>query len=92
MGAPLARTRGAEELASQMILFYRRRRPTAGGTETPQNSLPGHIHTLTLKAPVGVVGGIIPWNAPADQPVVDPRARRSPPAAPPSSSPPRTRR
>jgi aldehyde dehydrogenase (NAD+) len=31
---------------------------------TIPNSLPGNLTTLTLKAPVGVVGGIIPWNAP----------------------------
>ncbi|WP_244618240.1 aldehyde dehydrogenase family protein [Rhodoferax sediminis] len=31
---------------------------------TIPNSLPGNFTTLTLKAPVGAVGGIIPWNAP----------------------------
>jgi aldehyde dehydrogenase (NAD+) len=33
------------------------------GTTIP-NSLSGNYTSLTLKAPVGVVGGIIPWNAP----------------------------
>jgi aldehyde dehydrogenase (NAD+) len=32
--------------------------------ETIQNSLPGDILSMTVKEPVGVVGAIIPWNAP----------------------------
>ena len=63
MGAPLARTRGMKGWLSQMILSYAAQ-TTAGGAETLQNSMAGNIHTMKLKAPVGVVGGIIPWNAP----------------------------
>ena len=32
--------------------------------ETLENSLPGNFFTYTLKEPVGVVAGIIPWNGP----------------------------
>jgi aldehyde dehydrogenase (NAD+) len=63
MGAPLSRTKALKSWASQVILFYASQ-TGAGTTETPRNSLPGHYTTLTFKAPVGVVGGIIPWNAP----------------------------
>jgi aldehyde dehydrogenase (NAD+) len=63
MGAPVARTRAIKNFASQLILFYASQ-TSAGGIETPRNSLPGQIMTLTHRAPVGVVGGIIPWNAP----------------------------
>lgn len=63
MGAPLGRTRAFKNLVSQMILFFASQ-TGAGSTETLRNSLPGQHVTFTLKAPVGVVGGIIPWNAP----------------------------
>ncbi|WP_175817257.1 aldehyde dehydrogenase family protein [Burkholderia diffusa] len=63
MGAPLLRTRGMKNFASQLILFFASQ-TAVGGIETPRNSLPGQIMTLTHRAPVGVVGGIIPWNAP----------------------------
>jgi aldehyde dehydrogenase (NAD+) len=63
MGAPLTRTKAMKSWASQVILFYASQ-TTAATTETLRNSLPGRYTTLKLKAPVGVVGGIIPWNAP----------------------------
>ncbi|MFV0302697.1 MAG: aldehyde dehydrogenase family protein [Paracoccus sp. (in: a-proteobacteria)] len=63
MGAPLARTRGLKNWQSQAILFYASQ-TTAASTQTLQNSMPGNFATMKLKAPVGVVGGIIPWNAP----------------------------
>jgi aldehyde dehydrogenase (NAD+) len=62
MGAPLSRTRGMKDFASQLILFASQ--TAVGGVETPRNSLPGQIMILTHRAPVGVVGGIIAWNAP----------------------------
>jgi aldehyde dehydrogenase (NAD+) len=63
MGAPLARTRGTVKWISQLIHFYAS--CTGAGASAPtSNSLPGRIMTLTHKAPLGVVGGIIPWNGP----------------------------
>lgn len=63
MGAPLARTRGYKSFVSQLILFYASQ-TAAGGAQTLQNSLPGHFMTFKIKAAVGVVAGIIPWNGP----------------------------
>ncbi len=63
MGAPLARTRSLKNWASQAIHFYASQ-TAAGGVVTAPNSLPGRYDTYKIKAPVGVVGGIIPWNAP----------------------------
>jgi len=63
MGAPLARTRGLVKWTSQMISFFASC-TAAATTATHHNSLPGSVTTLTHKAPLGVVGGIIPWNGP----------------------------
>jgi len=63
MGSPLVKTRAAKTFTSQMILFFASH-TAAGGVETPRNNLPGQFTTLRIKAPIGVVGGIIPWNAP----------------------------
>ena len=62
MGAPLfTRLRPAKAVAIQTILYYAAQARHIGGS-TPQNSLQGNVTTMVLKAPVGVVGGIIPWN------------------------------
>jgi aldehyde dehydrogenase (NAD+) len=63
MGMPLARTRALKSWASRALLFYSSQ-TGAATSETPSNSIPGRFTTLSLKAPVGVVGGIIPWNSP----------------------------
>jgi aldehyde dehydrogenase (NAD+) len=63
MGAPLSRTQNMKRWISQAILFYASQTNYPSG-ETLQNSLAGSHTTLTFKAPVGVVGGIIPWNGP----------------------------
>jgi aldehyde dehydrogenase (NAD+) len=63
MGAPLQRTRSLKRYISQLLMFYASQALNVAG-ETLPNSLPGNITTLSLKAPVGVVGGIIPWNGP----------------------------
>jgi aldehyde dehydrogenase (NAD+) len=63
MGAPLARTRGLKSFVLQLILFYSSQ-TAAASVLSQKNSLPGNFETYKLKAPVGVVGGIIPWNGP----------------------------
>ncbi|WP_439678404.1 aldehyde dehydrogenase family protein [Embleya sp. MST-111070] len=63
MGAPLARTRSLAGWTSEVLQFFASQ-CDAGGVTTPRNSLPGDFLTLRHQAPVGVVGGIIPWNGP----------------------------
>lgn len=63
MGAPLSRTRSLREWTSQVLQFYASQ-CDAGTVAAPKNSLPGHFLTLKQMMPVGVVGGIIPWNGP----------------------------
>jgi len=63
MGAPLQRTRGLKRYISQLINFYAGQTVNVAGATLP-NSLSGNIKTMSIKAPVGVVGGIIPWNGP----------------------------
>jgi aldehyde dehydrogenase (NAD+) len=63
MGAPLARTQGLKAFVLKVILYYATQTVNVAGDTLP-NSLPGHCLTMGVKAPVGVVGGIIPWNGP----------------------------
>lgn len=64
MGAPLhTRLRPGKAAMLQTILYYAAQARNIQG-ETPHNSLPGQVTTMIVKAPVGVVGAIIPWNGP----------------------------
>lgn len=63
MGAPLTRTRMLKEPIRQMIMFFAAQALNVKG-ETLQSSLPLNMQAMTIKAPVGVVAGIIPWNGP----------------------------
>lgn len=63
MGAPIARTSTYKRWIVQALRFYAGQATALAG-ETPHNSFPGDMFTYTLRAPIGVVGGIIPWNGP----------------------------
>jgi aldehyde dehydrogenase (NAD+) len=63
MGAPIARTSTYKRWVVQALRFYAGQAVTLAG-ETPHNSFPGNKFSYTLRAPIGVVGGIIPWNGP----------------------------
>jgi aldehyde dehydrogenase (NAD+) len=63
MGAPITRVRASKAALLKMILFFSAQAVNIKG-ETFLNGLPGRVNTLSLKAPVGVIGGIIPWNGP----------------------------
>jgi aldehyde dehydrogenase (NAD+) len=63
MGAPLSRTRNTRRRAVGLLRYYAGLATTVEG-RTVENSLPGAFFSYTLKEPVGVVGAIIPWNAP----------------------------
>ncbi|MBT2336614.1 aldehyde dehydrogenase family protein [Variovorax paradoxus] len=64
MGAPLhTRLLPSRQGAVQNILYFSSQARSISG-ETIPNSLPGQVTTMLLKAPVGVVGGVLAWNGP----------------------------
>ena len=63
MGAPIARTSTYKRWIVQALRFYAGQATALAG-ETPHNSFPGDMFSYTLRMPLGVVGGIIPWNGP----------------------------
>lgn len=63
MGKPLTRARADKGRVTGMLRFYAGLATSLDG-RTIDNSLPGEFFSYTRKEPVGVVGAIIPWNAP----------------------------
>lgn len=63
MGAPLVRTQSLKPFVLKVIAYYATQTVNVAGDTLP-NSLPGRCLTMSVKAPIGVVGGIIPWNGP----------------------------
>lgn len=63
MGGPIAAKAFLRPLVVGTYRFVAGQATAIQG-ETLSNSLPGEILSYTLKDPVGVVGGIIPWNGP----------------------------
>ncbi|MCW2583643.1 MAG: aldehyde dehydrogenase [Klenkia sp.] len=63
MGKPLSRSRADKGRVTGMLRFYAGLATTLDG-KTIDNSLPGEYFSYTRREPVGVVGAIIPWNAP----------------------------
>jgi acyl-CoA reductase-like NAD-dependent aldehyde dehydrogenase len=63
MGAPVSRLRNSKPALLKMVSFFASQASNITG-ETLMNGIPGNVATMTLRAPVGVIGGIIPWNGP----------------------------
>lgn len=63
MGLPIARAMGNANRVIGMLRYYAGMATALHG-QTIENSLPGDIVSFTRKEPIGVVGAIIPWNAP----------------------------
>jgi aldehyde dehydrogenase (NAD+) len=63
MGAPITAMRGAKAGMQKRIQYFASQALNING-ETMQNGFGGSVTTMTIKAPVGVIGGIIPWNGP----------------------------
>ncbi|MCC6992970.1 MAG: aldehyde dehydrogenase family protein, partial [Acidobacteria bacterium] len=63
MGAPFARTKAMKNGLMQTVTYFATQAMNYAGGTYP-NSLPGNVTTISIKAPIGVVGSIIPWNAP----------------------------
>jgi aldehyde dehydrogenase (NAD+) len=63
MGMPIVRTRANKLRVIGMLRFYAGMATSLHG-QTIENSLPGDVMSFTRKEAIGVVGAIIPWNAP----------------------------
>lgn len=63
MGMPIQRTLANSRRVLGMLRFYAGQAVAIHG-QTIANSFPGEIRSMTVREPVGVVGAIIPWNAP----------------------------
>ncbi|MBV7486536.1 aldehyde dehydrogenase family protein [Bordetella sp. BOR01] len=64
MGAPLSRLRANSRKRALGRLRFYAGMATAIHGNTIGNSAPGKVFTYTMREPIGVVAGIIPWNAP----------------------------
>ncbi|MDK3074663.1 aldehyde dehydrogenase family protein [Sedimentitalea sp. JM2-8] len=63
MGMPIQRTLANSRRVLGMLRYYAGQAVATHGDTIP-NSFPGEIYSATVREPVGVVGAIIPWNAP----------------------------
>lgn len=63
MGMPISRTLGNKRRVIGMLRYYAGQATSLHG-EVIDNSFPGEIVTFTRREAIGVVGAIIPWNAP----------------------------
>jgi aldehyde dehydrogenase (NAD+) len=63
MGMPIVRTRANKLRVVGMLRYYAGMAASLHG-HTIDNSIPVDHFSYTLREPVGVVGAIIPWNAP----------------------------
>jgi aldehyde dehydrogenase (NAD+) len=63
MGSPISRTRNLKDTVLQAIAYFATQTMNVAG-ETLPNNLPGSVMTMTVKAPLGVVGGVLAWNNP----------------------------
>lgn len=63
MGLPISRTLANKRRVIGMLRFYAGMATALHG-EMIENSIPGEVVSFTRKEPIGVVGAIIPWNAP----------------------------
>jgi aldehyde dehydrogenase (NAD+) len=62
-GGPITRTLAGRRRAVGMLRYYAGLATAIHG-ETIENSIPGDVLSYVRKEPIGVVGAIIPWNAP----------------------------
>ncbi len=63
-GKPIANIKNSDLVNSAEVLRYMAGWATKLTGETINLSQPGNFHAYTLREPIGVVGQIIPWNAP----------------------------
>ena len=62
-GSPITRSRNLKNYVLQTIAYYATQTVNVGGDTLP-NSMPGTVMSMTIRAPIGVVGSILAWNSP----------------------------
>ncbi len=62
-GSPITRSRAMKNYVLQTIAYYATQTVNIGGDTLP-NNMPGTVMSMTVRAPIGVVGGILAWNSP----------------------------
>lgn len=63
MGSPITRTRNLKKMALQALAYFASQTMNPSG-QLLQNNMAGTVKTMIVKAPLGVVGGILAWNNP----------------------------
>lgn len=63
IGTPISKTLGMKQYALKAITYFATQTTNVSGQTLP-NSIGEGVMTMTVKAPVGVVAGILPWNVP----------------------------
>lgn len=63
MGSPITRSRNLKSFVLQTIAFFAGQTTNVAGETLPNNQL-GTMQTMIVKAPLGVVGGVLAWNNP----------------------------
>ena len=63
MGSPITRTRDLKKVALQALAYFATQTMNPSG-QLLQNNMPGTVKSMIVKAPLGVVGGVLAWNNP----------------------------
>ncbi|MFL9946320.1 aldehyde dehydrogenase family protein [Paraburkholderia agricolaris] len=63
MGSPITRTRNLKKIALQALAYFATQTMNPSG-QLLQNNMAGTVKSMIVKAPLGVVGGILAWNNP----------------------------
>ena len=63
MGSPITRTRNLKKAALEALSYFATQTTNPTGQLLP-NNLAGHVKSMIVKAPLGVIGGILAWNNP----------------------------
>jgi len=63
MGSPITRTRNLKKIALEALAYFATQTMNPSG-QLLQNNMSGTVKSMIVKAPLGVVGGVLAWNNP----------------------------
>ena len=63
MGSPITRSRNLKKMVLQAIAYFATQTMNSKGLLLPNNMV-GNVKSMIVKAPLGVVGGVLAWNNP----------------------------